>query len=277
MVLNKYDLIAKYQDNDKESGEKLLEEFEGFIFTFANLLYYGKYDLSNTGVRNFLNLLTESNENNIKEIEKIIKIINEKYSSFDYLDVYHDVQLSFLIALKAFNLSMFNEQEHITDPFEYFLSIYFCYILKRNTVDKIINTPLYREYVDKWPMDIPKLVAVEKDVFKTEIDNDWVEGRTCSEEFLSLSNDERFLLKQYYVDELTLEEIAKIRDKGTTGIFKNLKKIKNKIKKFKERNEENLYIVSEYKKGKTIKEIGKEINKSYSTVYRRLIDYISEG
>jgi predicted DNA-binding protein YlxM (UPF0122 family) len=268
LKMNKYDLIKEYQNGNNLAGTELLKKYKGFITIFVSLLYYGNYEIKNTSTKNFLKLLqTKNNQFNIEKLEDTIKAINNIYSTYDYIDALQDVQLSFLIAIKTFDITEYENRNNIEDPFDYFLSSYFPYILKKNTIDKLRNEPFPYTPGNEWSV---KSITIEDNIFMTNIDDNWVNGDTCEEEFLDLSKDERELLKEKYIDNLTLKEIAQKRNKNKSTISRKLKQIKKTLIKNKKLKLENEFIIKEYLNNKSITDIGKKLNKSPMTIYRRL-------
>ncbi len=227
------ELLKRFQNGDKSAGEELLKKYEGFIAIFASLLYYGNYNHENTGVKKFLSLLCSENN---EKLDNIIKVINEMYSSYDYEDVLQDVQLSFLFTAKIYNEKY--TSENVENPFDYFLSFYFPYILKKNTIDKLNNEPLTSFYTGFHRAGSELATTTEEAVFDEEINDNWVSGDTCNEEFFLLTEEERRLLKLRYVDEMTLQEIADLEKKAKSTISRKIKRVKKKILKNRKQMEQ---------------------------------------
>ncbi|MFW6015870.1 MAG: sigma-70 family RNA polymerase sigma factor [bacterium] len=223
--LNNTELALKYILGNKDAANILLNRFNNLIIAFADLLYYGDIIESPT-INNFLDLLTNSNCKNRKEsICKNIMIINERYSSFDYQDVLQDIRLAFL------NFIMNFDPDKLTKDFEYKFESYvlnnFHYIIKKETIDKIVDIPIYCS----GELDIdnfPGSQEIENIMFS--INDSWVEGTTCSDVFTNLTKEERKLIRQRFVNEMAVKDIADLNGVTPSAISHKLNKIKEKIK-----------------------------------------------
>lgn len=269
MMSEKLKLIEEYKKGNKDSGEELLDMYDAFIKNFVSLIYHGSYK-SNTSVKNFLRLLQPGGSSSVEELTNVVSVINAIYSTYDFEDVYQDVKLSFLISLDVFDISEYDERKEVQSPFDYFLSIYFPYILKNNTVDTVKTEPL-SDNIEKWPMQNPFLVTGKDEVSKTLIDREWVNGNTCNNRFSDLTIEERLILKLRFEDHLILEEIGERLGKSKSSISRRINTIKNKLEKIKDKNIENKIIANEYLvNNKSVEEIGDMLDKTPMTIYRRL-------
>lgn len=262
-------LVEKYQKGNNDAGQELLDMYEAFIKNFVSLLYHGSYSI-NTSVKNFLRLLQPSGSYSPEKVSNVIGVINKMYSTYDFEDIFQDVKMCFIMAVNTFDIKEYKKRDDVKSPFDYFLAIYFPYILKNNTIDNISKEPLTCMNIENWPLQ--QLLVTDKDeVSKTNIDRDWVNGITCNSRFLELTIEERLILKLRFEDHLILEEIGDRLGKSKSSISRRINTIKNKLKKIKDTKEENKIIADEYLvNNKSVEEIGDMLDKTPMTIYRRL-------
>lgn len=227
-------LALKYQDGEDKAGEKLLEDYNNTVRLFVKTLYYGNYYKGNKLVESFTKLLVSKGTNERdKAIKNILDVISTKYQTYySITDLEQDVKEAILrTALKY-------KPDKINKPFEYFFKIYFCYMLKSNTIDRL-DAPI-SVAKDENSMDyIKSKRSYNKSDRTTDfIDSSeyFVEGETTSGLFEDISKKERELLSEYYLEDNTLKEIA-AKDKydvTLNALSMRLKKIRNKINNKKE-------------------------------------------
>ena len=223
-------LALKYQNGNDEAGEKLLEDYNNTVRLFVKTLYYGNYYKGNNLVESFTKLLVSKGVNERdKAIKNVLDVISTKYKTYySITDLEQDVKEAILrTALKY-------KPEKINKPFEYFFKIYFCYMVKANTIDRL-DAPI-SVAKDENSMDyIKSKRSYNKSDETTDfIDSSkyFVKGETTSGLFEDITEEERKLLSEYYLEDNTLKDIAEKDDYDVTlnALSMRLKKIREKIK-----------------------------------------------
>jgi len=228
------ELVLKYQDGDKKAGEQLLENYENTVRMFVKMLYYGNFYKGNKLINSFTSLLCSKGTPNREErIKNIMSVISTKYQSYYSVeDIEQDIKEAILQTALRYDPSK------IEKAFEYFFQFYFAYLLKANTIDRL-DAPISLPK-DEDTMDFIKSRRRSETVDKTgdvvRGNEFFVEDEPTSELFEGIDKEQRKLLKKYYLEEKTLEEISNEDEYDVTlnALSMRLKKIRNIIKENKE-------------------------------------------
>lgn len=220
------ELALKFQKGNSDAGQMLLYNFKQLIDNLVDFLYYGNYR-NNQVVKNLVNLLSSSGLSE-DELHNTLKVIREKYSAYDYEDVRHDIELAFILFVHDF------KPDKIEANFDYKFEAYvvnkFHFTVKKETIDQFVDEPLYAYNKDINDIDdYTDFITLEDKYFV--IDDQWIKGETCSHIFVELSDSERELLKNVYVDETKVKELAEKEGVTPSAIYHRLREIKKKIKK----------------------------------------------
>lgn len=224
--LSNTELALLFKKGDQKAGQKLLDNFDNLIKSFADLLYYGDIKKSNKTINNFINLLVGNKTDNKKDrIYKNLKVINERYSSFDYSDIVQDLKLAFLSFVVDFDPEKLSKNSSY--KFESYVSKNFHYKVKKETIDNIVDMPIY--YTGELDIDeFPGTNGLEYIIFG--INESWIDGETCSDVFKKLDKSERKLVKEIYIDDKKVKDVAERYGITDSAISHRVKKIKNKLK-----------------------------------------------
>lgn len=261
-------LAVKYQHGDKQAGLKLLDNFQPLLMKFANLIYYGKYDLTDQHTQEFLKTLISSYDNN--KAKNIISLINNMFRAFDYEDIMQELKLIFLELTKRYDPDM--------ATFQTYIKVYWKYELRKHVMQVIHNSPITMPISDfakcdknnVWDMFSGLIQNGIKEEFFDYIDDNWVAGYTCSSLFQQLTEEERLILRYRYIEGMTGVEIAEKINKAQPTVYERIRSIKKKLARYRKEKKENIIILDSIRKGKTHQEIGRLIGKHQSTITRRI-------
>lgn len=251
------ELIAKAQAGDSASQLELLKIFKNFMRKYVNLLYYGKYNLSDYDMRWFIsiyvtdkrhliplrhNKLSPEGKRHVQEVVRGILYMVQRYG--DEEDVNQSINAAFLDCLMRYKRRS-NDKGAI--PFKGYLYRYFLFVLKRyvdmflidqigrKTFPLIDDTDLMGEDQDSDDMAVgfmaPPTDYLENMMFTEKVDEYWVVGDTAQPPFDALTIQERQLLRWRYVDAYKASDIAfKITEHPNT-LREHFTKIRQKLKK----------------------------------------------
>lgn len=225
-------LVRQYQLGDPEAGEKLIKSFEGFLVKFLNIIKGSdsKLDISGNHIFGFLSLyIKNKNIRRIiraywrypdvaKELFQKISWIQEMFKDFSREEILTELTIILLemakkykvrddgiycfhtYVSKAFHYRAFRRlQKLIADPIVY----------AANTIVDYQDCQLLIE--DNY--DTIDILAYQSGRIINEdsidgINENWVNGLTCSEAFKKLSIIDRRILQLYYVYNLSDQKIA---------------------------------------------------------------------
>lgn len=237
--LKVHEYALRYDGNDEQAAQELIEAFKLFIFRYANFLAYGVYDIGHTSLRNFISLYIKNKEYRKQlPMYKYKPYVSQKFAfyaaytsalfdrySFD--ELYNECVCVFLSMAKRYNDDRPSFHNYISKCYHYELQRGLKYLIK-DPVVKISNpydcgyNYSQNEHIYSYEAlinDINKEVILknakqltvtdENSVYDIESLNvNWINGITCSEEFSALTPFERELLINNYILKKTDTEIA---------------------------------------------------------------------
>lgn len=219
----------RYANNSEDSGKKLIEYFEPVLKNLANLLYHGGAPSGKVS-SNLYDLLGGS---------QTLNVINDVLSPLTYEDVLQEMRILFLEFACDFKPEEINDS--VADKFSYYVVRRFHLFVKQKYIENLTSQPISENSFDieqfsnkECNHEQPNSFVLEECFFnELVLDEKWVEGETCSDIFSELNKTERKILKKYYADDVGINELADEFDLHKRSMFKNLNKIKNKIKHIK--------------------------------------------
>lgn len=218
------EIVVQYQNDDKDAAIKLLQSFDNYINKFLFLLKKKIVNSKDQDTRRFLALFTDdiekrkllkSDNNSYKTttiIHEIIEQLSQQLKCISEEDIKQDLSMILLLLAKRYKDQGKTFSSYVYNTFRYEL---------KRTVETYINDPANR-YISYEDMENdPEIsddysfsaVLIERD---DDLDINWIQGLTCSEEFLKLSTMERLILKMHYDLKMSDPAIAKI-----LGVHKN--------------------------------------------------------
>jgi RNA polymerase sigma factor (sigma-70 family) len=233
------ELVIRFQAGKTECGEELIEIFQPFFLKYINIVKEGKVNLKDRDSRKFialfmndpevihkLNKRFHSNETK-NNAYKTILYLNNTCNLIDEEDIKQEIYLAFL--------TLINRWTKKKGKSNFCGYVYNCFRYEfRRAISNLVKDPIVNNtYVNLRYMDSENLtddieildkVNTENTIMITleeEIDNNWVRGLTCSEEFLSLTTLQRMILKEYYCDKSTDKAIAHKTGLHINTIFRN--------------------------------------------------------
>lgn len=227
-------IVADYQARVEGASQRLVDAYEGYLVNFLNLLNQGEMDFNDKPLRNFLTLFVKDPALKVKihqwkysrlgrmEILRLKNMVAEQFKSFTREELWNELVLVLLemadrykprektgfhnYMFKAFHYWVYRSlMRLISDPL--------VWNGDRN-IDVNEQFALYQGQYQQ-PSAAPEaihdtnkesLLAIDEAM--DEINENWINGLTCSETFAELNPFERRILKLYYVDGLEDAEIA---------------------------------------------------------------------
>lgn len=239
-------LIKEAKGGSDKALNELLVVFDNFLRKYVNLLFYGKYNISDYDIRRFVALFVKDpnvrrflirnnlNAQGIKHVREClggIVYMTKRYGDIE--DVQQTVHMTFIQCVMRY-------ERKGPVPFSGFLYSYFFYMLKKN-VDRLLIDQLGRKtfpLIDHRDSDEdehsvgfepPPLPAAEELIGPDEIDDMWVLGETAFPPFSLLTIQERQLLKWRFIDGYKSSQIAKKITEHPNTVREHFNRIRLKI------------------------------------------------
>lgn len=261
----------EYKEGNLESGEKLIEAFNLFIYRYANFLAYGVYDINNYSLRSFISLYIEN-----KQYRKFLHSYKYKpyiqqqfgqyalktsalFEKYSFEELYNECVCVLLNMAKRYKDTRPSFHTYVFRCYHFELERNLKHLIKdvlvkMNTVDDynvICNHMTQYDKTDDIIEELNKQIAIknsdnltiddEYSVYEQESLNlNWINGITCSDVFLILTTFERDLLVSNYILKKTDAQIAE--ELGLCRATVNRKKTEAKKKIQKILQEKNIII-----------------------------------
>lgn len=230
-------LVLSYRDHhDSEAADGIIDAFEGYIVKFFNLVRYGRINMMDRELREFVKLYMTNDycRRNIhrykympvveQEILAVCDRIKKICHTYSDDDLKHEIYMAILIMAKRY------KSPDEKPRFHTYIVRAFHYQLRRQlqilTADQFAFKMIENEEFDvtrfseleggfvpgisawtegKLQDRVPSFTIEEE--FE-DINENWVLGFTNDMDYANLTIMERRILKMYYIDELSDQEIA---------------------------------------------------------------------
>ncbi len=220
-------LVKAYQQGDEEAALKLIEAFSGFLTNFLLLVRRGVVDFHNKSLRTFLSLFIRDyrirrtlltvyrDGDSIRQLlYTTAAMICNQCSIYDEEDIWAEFVAEFLaMARKYRNDKGCFFHVYVTKAFPYrayrrianWIGDPTAVVIRQ--ADGVEVSELEDQDSQQYEEQIltNPLLLIEED---TDLDENWINGDTCSEQFAKLTPLERRVLAMYYHDGLRDKEIA---------------------------------------------------------------------
>lgn len=261
MIVNNYHsfyelhcLALGYKEGNAEYGEILVGKFSSFIYNYFSFIDTGYANLNNYSLRSFIKFfyskskiqftqysLNKHSKNPNVNFKNIINIVKTSMSVEDFKQ---EVYLALL--------EMANRYKDTKPTFHIYVQRYFHYVLLErlrkilcyNSFDNISDYEIEDEgfniYFEKILNDVSNEIELNKAKLKTKkynsaysdlfFDDNWYFGNYKDSLFSVLSNDERKLLIDIYINKKRLNDIANERYISRMSVIRRKQKAIDKIK-----------------------------------------------
>lgn len=219
--------VKAYQAGDEEAGLRIIEAFGGFLNGYLALLKKGVVDPRNRHLRAFLRLFMRGRKDRRQVttypftfkyqfyFNSLVHSICAQFSPYSEEELRAELVTELLAMAKRYH-------NDIGPFFHTYVAKAFHYGAFRRLA-RLIQDPAVvsihcldrvdpEELAGEDGESILERLAVEEERLfvpgDEELDENWINGFTCSEVFEALTPLERRILVLYYVDRLTIQEIA---------------------------------------------------------------------
>lgn len=232
--------VMNYQSGNKQSADKIVESFNGFIWKYVNLITKGTYNLSDYSIRKFISLYSsqlyikkytpnynykQKFRDNLENTTKKITSLFKQYSSDEIRNELICILLNMAKKYKDIKKPSFHNYVDKCFHFEAFRGL-------SHLISDPITRMTYNEFIDNMAEDpsaenefintleeVCCQIALKNAVIPVEESNvsifdleslntNWINGITCSTRFKDLTPFERNIIILYYIQNLTDTEIA---------------------------------------------------------------------
>jgi RNA polymerase sigma factor (sigma-70 family) len=236
-------IVQNYQAGWASAAETLINAFSRFLFKFVNLIKGGApITVDDASLRKFIALYMNNPfaRRSINSIHKQSRVRAEALKSVEFIrglfepyseeEIYHELIIVLLTLAKRYKSPDGNPRFHL------YLQKTFHYAAF-NALRALTRDPLWQEWdnADILAEDFMPPKDSEPHYFAVDdlienIDDNWVLGHTVSEEFSELSILERKVIKMYYQDGYTDEEVGDRLGMSRAAIQRIRSKAKKKIR-----------------------------------------------
>jgi len=234
-------LVLDYQHGDKDAAMKIINAFRGFMLKFQQVVCSGQINIQDRVTRNFLGLFLYNKKGNVNsywcqrstlnDLMSIVGWIREIFSRYDAEEIEQELICALLHMAKRHtpNLEFPSFHVYISKAYHFYafrqlkaLSPFLTQAINDNNA--IIDDSAYidAEKFDEEP------IIFDKEIDE-EIDENWIAGITCSPSFACLTPFGRKVIKMYYCDELSDEQIGEKLGRSRCVINRKRKAMKEEI------------------------------------------------
>lgn len=256
------EIIVRYQEGDEAAGEEILRMYGGhpnqngmshYLGKYFKMLRYGKLDFKDKDSRLFMNLFIE--DASIREqlrqsyqykltkeiaLRKLGGIVQSLQHISDE-DLEQDLRFLFLKKVIKYKKMNRNFKAYIANTYRYAVENYIQKITNKRDLSnhprKLIRLADDRLHDGESDIHISDSIFEEGLMMHTEedLDNNWVRGLTCGEEFKELTPLQRLIIKLNYYDGYSDGKIADTMGIHINTIFRQRKKADLQVKATVER------------------------------------------
>lgn len=226
-------LVLAYRDDcDPDAAQALLDAFEGYITKFYNVIRKGKVAINDRDIREFVKLYMKNEycRRHIHQFKRMPLVQQEIYLVSDSIknlcqpysdeELLNEIYVAFLTMAKRYQSPDGKPRFHayILQAFHYQLRRQLQTLVSDPLVFKMAKNVKY--FDEDWENAQDQYGAHDMDIFENEtptftieeefdaINDNWVLGYTTGKEYRDLTIMERKIIKMYYLDEMSDQDIA---------------------------------------------------------------------
>lgn len=223
-------LVKAYRDtNDPDAAQALLDAFEGYTVKFFNLIRWGKVSIHDRDVRDFIRLYMKNEfaRKHIHQFKRMPAVQQEIYNVADSIKQlmapYDNDELKNEIYMAFLTMANRYKSPDGKPRFHHYILQAFHYQLRRQLQTLVADPIVYRmahninfheDFGDgeEVGFDMDMLQDESKSFTIDEtldtVNDNWVLGFTVGDEYRNLTVMERKIIKMYYLDDMSDQEIA---------------------------------------------------------------------
>jgi RNA polymerase sigma factor (sigma-70 family) len=210
-------LVDKYQAGDKDSAEELINQMSPYMIKYFKIIKFGIIDLNDRDSRRFISLFVDSFDARERlkrkfqskdarcEAYQAVSFLQSTCANIPTEDVIQELIMILLTLAKRFSRhrEKVNFCGYLYNSFRFELARR----IKVMTSDPLVHRSELNlsfdddEYLNEEEIDEELSYTNEPMMYLEEdLGNSWQRGLTCSEMFSDLTQQQRIILKLYYVD-----------------------------------------------------------------------------
>lgn len=214
-------IVQAHREGDEAATLRLINGFYAYMNRFKKLIVGGQADIADKELRGFVGLFMSKeraaslhqfrrNKNSLYEMYKTVGIIQDLFKPFHADEIEHELIATLLILAKRYKSHGNYFHTYIQRAYRFQLQRQ----LKSLVDSQLITTslPYFDESYQDESGDFSEEIIENKHFFINEplddINENWINGLTASDTFHPLTKTQRRILKLYYMDDLTDDEIA---------------------------------------------------------------------
>lgn len=246
-------VLAYRDDNDSDAAQSLLDAFEGYIVKYYNVIRRGKVAINDRDIREFLKLYMKNEycRRHIHQFKRMPIVQQEIYKVSDSVknlcqpyndeELLNEIYVAFLTMAKRYQSPDGKPRFHayILQAFHYQLRRQLQTLVSDPIVFKMASNIKYfdedyeqneqnSDYDSSRLEDQTPTFTIEEE-FDTINDN-WVLGYTTGKEYRDLTIMERKIIKMYYLDEMSDQDIADQLGTCRATVNRRRNRVKDKLR-----------------------------------------------
>ena len=258
-------LVEEYQAGNEEAGMELLtiygadpttNKMTKFIGKYYKILRYGKLDFKDYDSRYFMSLFFKGEERKAilqsyqhkktkEDVTRRLGFITEALNAIEDNDLKQDLRILFLELARRYEKQGKTFGGYLYNYYHYRVENYVTNLMKKKEPYIHMQKELLR-IADDLLKDDTSDVDVRDSIFikapmmkmEEELDNSWVRGLTCGDEFKDLTPLQRLIIKLNYHDGWTDGKIATKLGTHINTVFRQRTKASKLVKEAVERMKE---------------------------------------
>lgn len=215
--------VQAHRRGDSKASLKLMNGFASYMNKYKNLIRYGNADIADKEIRGFISLFMPKekgaqlhqfrrNKNAVYDMYKTISIVQDLFKHYSDDEIEHELYTALFELASRYKSHGNYFHTYVQRAYRYQLHRQLKGLLDSQLVASSLSLPYNDEMYQYEDGDFSRDVIEETHLLINEplddINDNWVNGLTASDVFYDLTKTQRRILKLYYVDDLTDEEIA---------------------------------------------------------------------
>jgi RNA polymerase sigma factor (sigma-70 family) len=212
-------VVQAHRSGDSDATERLIGSFWLYIQKYVQLICFGKADITDKEIRNFIGLfMPKEKSSTLYQFRKNAHARHDMYKAVARIEsLFHhvkkdEIEHELVISL----LTLAGRYKSHGNYFHTYVQRAFHFQIQRQlkSLLEIRNIPYFDEAFTDEGGEFGQDIDVVQDPHflieesLDEINDNWVNGLTASDAFFELTRTQRRILKLYYIDEKTDEEIS---------------------------------------------------------------------
>lgn len=212
-------IVQAHRNGDEAATLRLINGFSAYMNKFKKLICNGQADIADKDIRGFVGLFMSKersaslhqfrkNKNSLYEMYKTVSIIQDLFRSCDRDEIEHELFTALLVLAERYKSHGNYFHTYVQRAYRFQLQRQL-----KSLIDSQLVTSSLPYFDESYQDEDGDFEMIENNHLLInepldEINENWINGLTASDIFHSLTKTQRRIMKLYYMDDLTDDEIA---------------------------------------------------------------------